>query len=132
MCLFVEMIRKPQAFIAALEKAQEMGVAVIACKVDRSEKSAAFAQTHSGALVGNDSAYQAVFERYGVTRVHSIDEMANTLSLFTADRQPRAGGLSMVIDSGGERELGDFFAPRPESAVLLVAEGVRAGRRGPP
>ncbi len=104
-CLFVEMIRKPQAFIAALEKAQDLGVAVIACKVGRSEKSAAFAQTHSGALVGNDSAYQAVFERYGVTRVHSIDEMANTVSLFTADRQPRAGGLSMVIDSGGEREL---------------------------
>ena len=104
-CLFVETVRKPQAFIAALEKADAMGVAIIACKVGRSEKAAAFAQTHSGALVGNDSAYQAVFDRYGVVRVHSLDEMANTVSLFTADRQVTAGGLSMVIDSGGEREL---------------------------
>lgn len=104
-CLFVETVRKPQAFIAALEKADAMGVAIIACKVGRSEKAAAFAQTHSGALVGNDSAYQAVFDRYGVVRVHSLDEMANTVSLFTADRQVTTGGLSMVIDSGGEREL---------------------------
>ncbi len=105
LCLFCEMIRKPEAFMAALDKAASRGVPVIACKVGRSEKAAAFAQTHSGALVGNDAAYQAVFDHYGVTRVYSLDEMINTVTLMSSARQPGPGGLSLVIDSGGEREL---------------------------
>ena len=105
LCLFVEMIRKPEAFLAALDKAVSKGVPVIACKVGRSEKAAAFAQTHSGALVGNDDAYQAVFDHYGVTRVYTLDEMINTVTLMSSARKPGPGGLSLVIDSGGEREL---------------------------
>lgn len=105
LCLFVEMIRKPEAFLAALDKAESKGVPVIACKVGRSEKAAAFAQTHSGALVGNDDAYQAVFDHYGVTRVYTLDEMINTVTLMSSARKPGPGGLSLVIDSGGEREL---------------------------
>jgi acyl-CoA synthetase (NDP forming) len=105
LCLFLEMVRKPEAFAAALEKAASRNVPVVACKVGRSEKAAAFAQTHSGALVGNDAAYQAVFDRYGVIRVFSMDEMCNTVALFSSDRQPGPGGLSLAIDSGGEREL---------------------------
>ncbi len=104
-CLFVEMIRKPEAFMAALDKAASKNVPVIACKVGRSEKAAAFAQTHSGALVGNDAAYQAVFDHYGVTRVFTLDEMINTVALMSSGRPPGPGGLSLVIDSGGEREL---------------------------
>jgi acyl-CoA synthetase (NDP forming) len=105
LCLFCEMIRNPEGFLAALDKAASRGVPVIACKVGRSEKAAAFAQTHSGALVGNDAAYQAVFDHYGVTRVHSLDELINTVTLMSSARQPGPGGLSLVIDSGGEREL---------------------------
>jgi acyl-CoA synthetase (NDP forming) len=105
LCLFCETIRKPEAFMAALDKAASKGVPVIACKVGRSEKAAAFAQTHSGALVGNDAAYQAVFDHYGVTRVYSLDEMINTVALLSSERKPGPGGLSLVIDSGGEREL---------------------------
>jgi acetate---CoA ligase (ADP-forming) len=105
LCLFVEMVRKPEAFMATLDKAASMGVPVVACKVGRSRKAAAFAQTHSGALVGNDAAYQAVFDHYGVTRVYSLDEMISTVTLMSSKRKPGPGGLSLVIDSGGEREL---------------------------
>lgn len=105
LCLFCEMIRNPEGFRAVLDKAGSRGVPVIVCKVGRSETAAAFAQTHSGALVGNDAAYQAVFDHYGVTRVYSLDEMINTVTLMSSERQPGPGGLSLVIDSGGEREL---------------------------
>jgi acyl-CoA synthetase (NDP forming) len=105
LCLFCEMVRQPEAFRAALDKAAARDVPVIACKVGRSEKAAAFAQTHSGALVGDDAAYQAVFDHYGVTRVYSLDEMISTVALLSSERQPGPGGLSLVIDSGGEREL---------------------------
>jgi len=129
-CLFVEMIRKPEAFMAALDKAASRNVPVIACKVGRSEKAAAFAQTHSGALVGNDAAYQAVFDHYGVIRVVTLDEMINTVALMSSERKPGPGGLSLVIDSGGERELvvdvaddvGVQFAEINESTVKKLEE----------
>ena len=130
LCLFCEMARQPEAFIAALDKAESKGVPVIACKVGRSEKAAAFAQTHSGALVGNDAAYQAVFDHYGVTRVTTLDEMINTATLFSSERKPGPGGLSLVIDSGGERELvvdvaedvGVPFAEINETTVAKLEE----------
>ena len=130
LCLFCEMARQPEAFIAALDKAESKGVPVIACKVGRSKKAAAFAQTHSGALVGNDAAYQAVFDHYGVTRVTTLDEMINTATLFSSERKPGPGGLSLVIDSGGERELvvdvaedvGVPFAEINETTVAKLEE----------
>ena len=92
--LFMETARDPEGFVAALAKAREKAVAVVALKVGRSARGAAMAESHSGALVGNDGAYQALFERYGVTRVDSIDEMAATLMMFSQPRPVGPGALA--------------------------------------
>src|SRR5262249_46232176 len=47
----------------------------------------------------------AIFERHNVVRVRTVDEMADTLDLFRAPRHPGPGGVGIVTDSGGEREL---------------------------
>jgi acyl-CoA synthetase (NDP forming) len=60
---------------------------------------------HSGALAGEDGAYEALFDAYGVARVESLDEMADTLALFAAGRRAGPGALASVHDSGGERAL---------------------------
>ncbi len=103
--LFLETIRDPAAFMAALEKAQAAKIPVVALKVGRTEKSAQMAVSHTGAVAGNDAAYQAVFRKYGVTRVADMDEMAATLALFDTPRMVAPGRLGTVHDSGGEREL---------------------------
>jgi acetate---CoA ligase (ADP-forming) len=103
--LFMETARDPGGFVEALAKARANGVPVVALKVGRSAKGAAMAESHSGALVGNDGAYQALFEHYGVARVDSIDEMAASLMLFAQPRPVGPGGLATIHDSGGERAL---------------------------
>jgi acyl-CoA synthetase (NDP forming) len=103
--LFMETARDPEGFVAALAKARAMAVPVVALKVGRSAKGAAMAESHSGALVGHDGAYQALFEHYGVVRVDSLDEMAATLMLFAQPRPVGPGGLATIHDSGGERAL---------------------------
>ncbi|MEX0922834.1 MAG: acetate--CoA ligase family protein [Rhodovibrionaceae bacterium] len=103
--LFMETARDPEGFAAALEKASAKGIPVVALKLGRSAKSAALATSHSGALVGDDGAYQALFERYGVIRVNSIDEMAMTLMVLAQPNAVGPGGLAAIHDSGGEREL---------------------------
>jgi len=103
--LFIETVRDPSGFRDALALANERDVPVVALKVGREERTRELVQAHSGALAGEDGAYEALFDAYGVSRVESLDEMADTLALFAAGRRAGPGALASVHDSGGERAL---------------------------
>ena len=103
--LFLETVRDPETFKLALEEAAARDIPVVALKTGRSERGAQLAQAHSGALAGRDDAYDALFERYGVCRCTSIDEMMDTLELFASGMRPRTAGLTALHDSGGQRAL---------------------------
>ena len=103
--LFIETIRDPEGFRSALEVASSRDVPVVALKVGRESFTRELVAAHSGALAGEDGAYEALFDAYGVSRVESLDEMADTLALFDAGRRAGPGGLASVHDSGGERAL---------------------------
>ena len=103
--LFIETVRDPDGFRNALALANERDVPVVALKVGREERTRELVAAHSGALAGEDGAYEALFDAYGVSRVESLDEMADTLALFAAGRRAGPGGLASVHDSGGERAL---------------------------
>ena len=61
---------------------------------------------HSGALAGEDGAYEALFDAYGVLRVATLDEMADAMELFSSPRRvTTGGGIASIHDSGGERAL---------------------------
>lgn len=103
--LFVETARQPENFRAALAKAFDRGIPVVALKVGRTERAARLTVSHSGAMAGDDAAYDALFDRYGVQRVRDMDELATALILFAELEPLRAGGLVTLHDSGGERQL---------------------------
>lgn len=103
--LFIETVRDPDGFRSALGLANERDIPVVALKVGREERTRELVAAHSGALAGEDGAYEALFDAYGVSRVASLDEMADTLALFAAGRRAGPGALATVHDSGGERAL---------------------------
>jgi acyl-CoA synthetase (NDP forming) len=103
--LFIETVRDPAGFRDALALANERDIPVVALKVGREERTRELVAAHSGALAGEDGAYEALFDAYGVSRVESLDEMGDTLALFAAGRRAGSGGLASVHDSGGERAL---------------------------
>ncbi len=103
--LFIETARNPDGFLAALEKAANRGIPVVALKVGRTAKSAELALSHSGAMAGDDATYEALFDRYGVQRARDQDEFATMLILFAELHPVGAGGLVSLHDSGGERQL---------------------------
>ncbi len=103
--LFLETVRDPEGFREALRRAEERDVPVVALKVGREPLTKELVLAHSGALAGEDGAYEALFEAHGVLRVGSLDEMADTLALLVAGRRAAPGGLASVHDSGGERAL---------------------------
>ena len=133
--LFLETARDPARFVAALAKAAERGVPIVALKLGRTEKSAAAALTHTGAMAGSDLAYDALFDRYGVVRVETLDELACTLLLLATGRRAASGALVSIHDSGGECEMfidladraGVAFAPLAASTRQAIAERLEPG-----
>ena len=103
--LFIETARNPAGFRAALEKAVRRRIPVVALKVGRTEEAARLTVSHSGAMAGDDAAYDALFDKYGVQRVRDMDELATTLIMFAELPPVGAGGLVSLHDSGGERQL---------------------------
>jgi acyl-CoA synthetase (NDP forming) len=106
LALLIETVRRPDAFRAALALAAERDVPVVALKVGRTERSKAMVLAHSGALAGEDGAYEALFDAYGALRVATLDEMADVMELFSCPRRVTTGtGIASIHDSGGERAL---------------------------
>lgn len=103
--LFLETIRDPDGFQEALRAAAAVDVPVVALKVGSSARGQKAVATHSEALAGDDAVYEALFDAHGVHRVWSMDEMADTLELFSTGRRATANGLGAVHDSGGERAM---------------------------
>ncbi len=108
--LLLETMREPDLLRTALERAARGDVAVVALTVGASDAGRAMVAAHSGALAGDDGAWEALFHAYGVIRVSDLDEMADTLELFAAGRRVPGtpgpgGGIATVHDSGAERAL---------------------------
>ena len=103
--LFLETVRDPEGFIAALEKSNTRGIPVVVLKIGKSALGAAMAVTHTGAIAGNHAVFQALFRRHGVIEVDDFDEMAATLMLLQSGREAASGGFAAAFESGGFREL---------------------------
>ena len=133
--LYLETVRDPENFRRALETAVERDVPVVALKVGRTEASGSLVTAHSGALAGDDAAYEALFDAYEVARVGSLNEMADLLELLGAGRRAVPGGLAAILDSGGERahlvdvasDLGVPLARPSEETLGRVAARLEPG-----
>ncbi len=137
---FLEAVRDPARFTAALEQAAARDVPIVALSVGRSERGRRLALAHSGRLAGQAQIYDAVFRHYGVCGVYSPDELFDTLELFSRLKRRRAptGAIASVHDSGGERVLladlaaaeGLEFAPLADSTrermAALLEPGLQA------
>jgi acyl-CoA synthetase (NDP forming) len=76
-----------------------------------------------------------LFQRYGVIRVSTLDELAATLLVMTHAKRCAAGGLAAMHDSGGEREMtvdlasdiGVPYAAIEEATRLRLAQHLDPG-----
>jgi acyl-CoA synthetase (NDP forming) len=136
LALLLETVRDAEGFVAMLARAAERDVAVLALKVGRTAASQAMVTAHSGALAGEHGAYEALFDSYGVHEMRSLDELADTIELFSSPRRVRRGdGIASVHDSGGERamfvdlagDLGVPFASVSDETIARIADTLDPG-----
>ena len=127
--VFVESLRRPQAFAAAVRAALARGKRVLALKVGRSAAAQGAVLNHSGALAGEDAVVGAFLRHHGVPRMADLDELLEASALSTAyPYPPPARAMAAVTLSGGEaamiadlaETLGLPLPPfRPETARAL-------------
>jgi acetyltransferase len=128
--LFLETVRRPEAFAQALARTAEARKAVVCLKVGRSEAAARAALAHTGALVGSGRAFSALLSRWGAIEVGDFHELVETLEVLGRKRWPNGTRLGAISESGGEGALladhaeqaGTPFEPLPEE----LARGLSA------
>lgn len=115
---------------AALSHARSEGKPVIMLKVGTSDAGASAVASHTGALVGADAAFEAIFRKYGVHRAASIDEMIDVAEAAAAGRFAKGDGVGILTISGGAgilladaaEESGLLTPPMPGSAQASMLE----------
>ncbi|EAQ02446.1 putative pimeloyl-CoA synthetase [Pseudooceanicola batsensis HTCC2597] len=95
--LYIEGVRDGAAFRAAARKAFERRKPVLVLKSGSSRQGATAAASHTGALAGEDEAYDAVFRQYNICRSDSLTDMANKAEILLT--QPRSAGQRVVVIS---------------------------------
>lgn len=100
--LYLEGIKDVPAFSLAATKALQRGKPLVALKAGNSELGAKFAMSHTGSLAGSGKMYDALFERLGIIRVHSVPQLLETLKLVSTAGLPKGDRLAVFTCSGGE------------------------------
>lgn len=131
--LFVESIRDPRKFLAVAERAGELSKPIVMMKVGVSPVGARVAQSHTGALAGDDTIIDAALRSRGVVRVDSLEQLVATAGLLATTGRLRPGGLGVMSISGGSNDIiadraaalkVDLPALAPETAERMASSRV--------
>lgn len=95
-------------FITALEEARAARKPVIVLKGGATAASARAAVAHTGALVGEDRVWDAIFREHAVIRVRSQEELLDVAMLLSGsdlDKLPTGNGVAAITFGGGNGVL---------------------------
>lgn len=99
--IFCETVRDGARFVAALETARRRGKPIVAIKVGGSEAGRRASASHTASLSGWQTAYRAVFARYGVIEADDPDDAVTIAGMLTTCPLPKGRRVGVVTVSGG-------------------------------
>ena len=102
---FTETVREPERYVAALDRAADLGKPVVVLKVGRSERTQKAITSHTGGLAGESRVFSEVLRAHRAIEVDDLDEMTEVLAVCQGTRWPRGPRISVVSGSGGLSEL---------------------------
>jgi acetyltransferase len=96
---YVEGIASGEQLAIALGELQAAGKPVFLLKAGASERGGRSVASHTAQFSGVDSAYDAVFDRYGAVRIRSMDDAVDVARALTLNTP--VDGLAVATNSGG-------------------------------
>jgi acetyltransferase len=74
---------------------------ILAIKSGRTTQGAAAARSHTGALAGSDSVYDAIFAQAGILRADTVEELFDFAVGFSRQPLPKGNRFAIVTNAGG-------------------------------
>ncbi|MDH3568107.1 MAG: acetate--CoA ligase family protein, partial [Desulfobacteraceae bacterium] len=97
--IFVESIPRIRNFMSAARAVSRVKP-IIALKAGRTKSGALAVASHTGRLGGEDEVYDAAFERAGIVRVKTFEELFDCVGLLAKQPRPLKSGLAIVTNAG--------------------------------
>lgn len=117
--VYAESLPDPDEYAALAAEAAAAGTALVVLRSGRSAAGRRAAVSHTGAMLGDDTAFTLVSRRHGVVLVDDVEELLAAATLLRGRRAPAGRRLGLVTSSGG---AGILAADRASEAGLAVPE----------
>jgi acyl-CoA synthetase (NDP forming) len=132
--LYIETVRNPGKFRAAALRAAAAGKPIVAFKIGRSEAGAQAAVSHTGALAGADSMYDALFRQTGVIRARIFGDLLDIPAALATGRRLRGTRVAVLTSTGGAGTLvsdslgvSGFDTPPPDAPTAAALRALQTG-----
>ena len=116
--LYMESVSNGREFIKAAREVSKLKP-VLALKSGRFESGQKAAASHTGALAGSESAFDAAFAKAGVLRADTIEQVFNWARALESCPLPKGRDMAILTDAGG---LGVIAADSLETFGLNLAQ----------
>ena len=117
--IYMEHMTRHRKFMSAARSVSRVKP-IIVVKSGRSDAAAKAAASHTGALAGQDEAYNAAFRRAGIIRVDTISQLFSCAEALDKMQRPVGDKLAIITNAGGPGVMAvDAFSKwRLEPAAL--------------
>jgi acetyltransferase len=115
--LHMEGVDHPRRFMSGLRAAARMKP-VIVLKTGRMPEGSRAAQSHTGALVGDDTVFESALRRAGAVRAATLEQLFSAADLLARGQHAHGDRLAILTNAGG---LGVMAADRAADRGLTLA-----------
>jgi acetate---CoA ligase (ADP-forming) len=102
---FIETVRSPDRFIAALDRAAAQGKPVVVLKVGRTERTRRAVMTHTGGHAGEPGFVSELLSAHRAIEVSDLVEFTEVLAASQGAKRPAGRRIGVITSSGGLAEL---------------------------
>ncbi len=120
---YLESIKDGDRFLEVVSKVTRKKPVVI-LKSGVSEIGARAASSHTGALAGADIAYDLAFEKCGVIRAKTIEDLFDSGEIFLYQPIPKENSLAIITNAGGPGIVATDAFERENLKFASFSEGI--------
>ncbi len=122
--IYMENLTNHRKFMSAARSVSRVKP-IIVVKSGRSAAAARAAASHTGALAGEDAAYDALFRRAGIIRVDTIAQLFSCAEALGKMNRPLGGNLAIITNAGGPGVMAvDAFAKWDAEPAVLAEDTI--------
>ncbi len=103
--MYVESLRRPQAFVAAARRARAAGKPIVMLHPGKSNKAQESAATHTGAMAGDYALMKTKLAREGVIFADTLEELADITEIALRCKALPGAAMAVLGESGALRGL---------------------------